>query len=426
MIALVNEVDLSQGALATTIGPLIADPHAMTLESADRTLIARWRDERWVALEARAGSLAARDAGSLAARDAASWYELLAFERWRTDKTTGGLSSRTLDLFYRAKPLIPRSMQLGMRRILIKRQSDPVFPAWPFEAAGADLILIALADELLDRGTDALRFPWFWPDGAQAAVTLTHDVESAEGLARARVVAAWEEQQGLRSSFNVVSDWYPLDMEQVAHLADRGHEIGSHALRHDRSLFASRDAFERQLPLLREAAERLGAVGFRSPATHRVVEWLAELPFSYDCTMPHSDPHEPIPGGTATVWPFFHGDVVELPYTAPQDHTLFNLLGHRDSTLWRQQLETIVACNGLFQVLTHPDREYLGSLTIGNAYRELLGAIAQRDDVWVALPRDVAAWWRHRTDGITPREDGVARWTGSGIALAPAIAGQTG
>jgi peptidoglycan/xylan/chitin deacetylase (PgdA/CDA1 family) len=404
-------LDLHRGALASTIGPLVDEPSATALGAAHRADIARWRDERWSALE--------RRAGALAARDPTQWYERIVFERWRDDQSTRGLPSFVLELFYGIKRFIPRSIQLGMRRRLIKRQGLPAFPEWPFDSAGADLVGIALADALLERGTDAVRFPWFWPDGARAAVTLTHDVESADGLARASTVAGWEEQRGFRSSFNIVSDWYPIDAGLVADLTDRGHEIGSHAIHHDRSLFASRDSFERQLPLLGEAAERLGAVGFRSPATHRVVEWLSELPFSYDCTMPHSDPFEPIPGGTATVWPFFHGNVVELPYTAPQDHTLFNLLGHRDSSLWRAQLERIVSCNGLFQALTHPDEEYLGRPVIGGAYRDLLDAIARRDDVWVALSREIAEWWRRRAQGLTPRDDGVATWTGSGIELAP-------
>jgi peptidoglycan/xylan/chitin deacetylase (PgdA/CDA1 family) len=402
---------LSHGALATTIGPLVEDSTTTAHGAADRSLIAHWRDERWSALEQRAGSLAARDA--------AAWYEILVFERWKNDKNTSALPSLGLELFYRVKRFIPRSVQLGIRRSMIKRQGHPTFPAWPFEAAGADLVRIAVADALLDRGVNAVRFPWFWPNGAKAAATLTHDVESADGLVRASAIAGWEERHGFRSSFNIVSDWYPIDMEQVAHLAARGHEIGSHGVHHDRSLFASRDSFERQLPLLREAAERLGAVGFRSPATHRVVEWLAELSFCYDCTMPHSDPYEPIPGGTATTWPFFHGDVVELPYTAPQDHTLFNLLGHRDCALWRGQLNRVIACNGLFQIITHPDREYLGRSVIGDAYRELLDTIAHRDDLWVALPRDIADWWRRRKEGLTPRKDGVARWTGSEIELFP-------
>jgi len=400
-----------RGALATTLGTLSFAPEARPLSDGASRELGRWRDNRWEELEQRAGRLAVRDARV--------WYEHLVYERWRENTHTGGLPPATLSFFYHVKRLIPRSVQLDLRRRLIKRQGSPVFPAWPFEVAGTDLLRIALADALLDRGVDAVQFPWFWPGGATAAVTLTHDVESADGLTHASVVAEWEEHHGFRSSFNIVSDWYPIDMRQVHHLEGRGHEIGSHAIHHDRSLFASRDAFERQLPLLREAGDRFGAAGFRSPATHRVVDWLAELPFSYDCTMPHSDPYEPIPGGTATTWPFFHGDVVELPYTAPQDHTLFNLLGHRDSALWQQQLERIVACNGLFQLLTHPGSDYLGRPVIGHAYRDVLEAIARRDDVWVALPRDIADWWRRRANGLTPRENGTARWTGSVIDFAP-------
>jgi peptidoglycan/xylan/chitin deacetylase (PgdA/CDA1 family) len=403
----VQRVDLTARALATTIGSLAEAPEAATLEAVGRGNIARWRDERWEALE--------RRAGRMMARDASAWYEHLVYERWCEHAHTRGLSPAALSFFYRVKRLIPRFVQLHLRRRLIKRQGSPVFPAWPFEVAGSDLLRIAIADALLDRGATAVRFPWFWPDGAGAAVTLTHDVESADGLERASKVAGWEEEHGFRSSFNIVSDWYSIDMEQVEDLAARGHEIGSHAIHHDRSLFSSRGSFERQIPLLREAAGRLGAVGFRSPATHRVVEWLGELPFSYDCTMPHSDPYEPIPGGTATVWPFFHRGVVELPYTAPQDHTLFNLLGHRDCSLWREQLERIVSRNGLFQLVTHPDREYLGRPVIGAAYRDLLQAIAHCDDLWVALPREVAAWWRRRMEGLTPPEDGIAEWTGAGI-----------
>jgi hypothetical protein len=409
MATAVKTLGPADGALAVTMGSLVEAPEAVALNSVDRDNIARWRDERWKALEGRTGLTIARDASD--------WYEHLVYERWCASAHTRGLPPTALSLFYRVKRLIPRPVQLSLRRMLIKRQDSSTFPAWPFEVAGTELLRISFADALLDRGVDTVRFPWFWPDGAMAAVTLTHDVESADGLTRASVVAEWEEQHGFRSSFNIVSNWYPIDMAQVHRLKSRGHEIGSHAIRHDRSLFASRDGFERQLPLLREAANRFGAVGFRSPATHRVVAWLAELPFSYDCTMPHSDPYEPIPGGTASTWPFFHGDVLELPYTAPQDHTLFNLLGQRDGTLWQEQLERVVACHGLFQLVTHPDSDCLGRPVIGEAYRTVLRTVARRDDVWVALPRDVAGWWRRRSRGITSGDNGTARWTGSGIKI---------
>lgn len=367
----------------------------------------RWRDERWQALEARAGALATRDP--------ATWYEILAFERWRTAMGNRGIPPALLGAFYKVKRFIPRSVQLGLRRALVSHQRSPAFPAWPFEDAGHELVRIALADALIKRDVDAVRFRWFWPGRAKAAIVLTHDVESERGLAAAPTVAAWEEKHGFRSSFNIVSDAYPIDMRCVKELVDRGHEIGSHAIHHDRSLFSSRSEYERQLPLLREAAQLLDAVGFRSPATHRVIDWLGELPFSYDCTMPHSDPFEPVPGGTATIWPFFHGDVVELPYSAPQDHTLFTLLGHKDSALWQDQLEQIVARSGLFEMLTHPDPDYLGRPLIGRAYREILDVIGDRDDVWVALPREVAAWWRRRANDDTGNANGLARWTGTEV-----------
>jgi peptidoglycan/xylan/chitin deacetylase (PgdA/CDA1 family) len=397
-------------ALAATIGEISDAPEARALGDRERATLERWVEKRWEALESRIGGLAERDP--------ARWYELLAYERWRRDGT-GGLPPVALAAFYRIKRLIPRRTQLALRRRLIRRQGSPRFPNWPFESAGADLLAIHLAEVLLERGADTVRFPWFWPRGRRAAVVLSHDVESEAGVRGALRVAAWEEEHGFRSSFNLVADWYPIDRASVEELRSRGHEIGSHAIRHDRSLFSSREEFERQLPLLRKAAAELGAVGFRSPATHRTVEWLAELPFLYDCTMPHSDPYEPIPGGTATLWPFLHGEVVELPYTAPQDHTLFNLLRHRDSSLWREQLERIAARGGLFQPITHPDPEYLGRPVAGDAYRALLQAIADRGDLWVALPREVAEWWRRRAEGATERETGVARWTGSWLQLAP-------
>lgn len=394
-------------ALATTIGPLVEASDASRLDAVERERLARWRDERWAGLERRWTLRIGRQASAC--------YENLVFELWRQGANARGLSPSVLSFFYRVKGLIPRSVQLTLRRRLIKRQRSPVFPAWPFEVAGAELLQIALVDALLDCDVDAVRFPWFWPEGATAAATLTHDIESAAGLTNASAVAECEEHYGFRSSFNIVSDWYPIDVILVNDLASRGYEIGSHAIHHDRSLFASRANFERQLPLLREAAGRFKAVGFRSPSTHRVVDWLAELPFSYDCTMPHSDPYEPIPGGTATIWPFFHGDVVELPYTAPQDYTLFNLLGYRDSALWREQLERIVARNGLFQILTHPDSDYLGRPETFRAYRDVLETITQYDDLWIALPREVADWWRRRAQGLTPQDNGTARWNGSGI-----------
>ena len=354
-------------------------------------------------------------------------YDNLVSERWRGGTHQRGLSSDQLSVYYRLKRFIPRRAQLIARRALVRRQGLPDFPAWPLEESLDRLLRFYVRCLLLASGRKELTFDWFWPESYSAALILTHDVESAEGLRRAIELADLEEERGLRSSFNIVARWYPIDDGILRELRERGFELGVHGVYHDRSMFASRPAFESQLPVVREMAERTGATGFRSPATHRVFEWLAELPLDYDCSVPHSDPFEPIPGGCCSVWPFFIGEVVELPYTMPQDHTLFTLLGHRSIALWREQLERIERLHGLIELLTHPDPGYLGDRPKRALYVEFLDSVRDRSELWKPLPREVATWWRQRdarAEGAWPLATGRAALdeeTG-GVTLGPQAA----
>ena len=323
-------------------------------------------------------------------------YANFVSERWRDGTDERGLAPWKLDLFYRVKRLIPRRVQLGARRRLIRWQGLPGFPAWPLEHSLARLLDFYARCLLLATGDRSVAFRWFWPAGKRAAVALTHDVESGEGLRLALQLADLEEGRGLRSSFNIVASWYPIDRGVIRELQGRGFEIGVHGVHHDRSMFSSREAFLSQQPHVRAAAREFSADGFRSPATHRVFEWLGELPVAYDCSIPHSDPFEPQPGGCCSLWPFFIGDLVELPYTLPQDHTLLTLLRHRTADLWLRQLDAIEGEFGLVQALTHPDRGYLADSEKRAVYGEFLDQLAGRETLWIALPRDVARWWRTR------------------------------
>ena len=331
-----------------------------------------------------------------------------AAELWARGVAPRAPGPRALGAFYRLKRLIPRGWQLAARRALIRWQGQPKFPRWPWDDSLAALLRLYVRCAVDAAGRDALEFTWFWPHGARAAFILTHDVESAAGLRNAVRVADLEEERGLRSSFNIVGDHYPIDQGIVRELAGRGFELGVHGIHHDRSLFSSRAEFERQLPLLREHAAELGARGFRSPATHRVWAWLGELPVDYDCTVPMSDPYEPQPGGCCSPWPFFIGDVIELPYTLPQDHTTFTLLGERTIDLWVRQLDRVEAAAGLAQCVSHPDPGYLGDPDREALYAEFLDVVAERPGLWRALPREVASWWRRRDAGLA----GVEGWVG--------------
>jgi peptidoglycan/xylan/chitin deacetylase (PgdA/CDA1 family) len=357
----------------------------------------------------------AADGAVLVPFSLAEAYHNYTCERWTRHIDQRRLSPRRLDAFYRVKHLIPRAAQLAARRALIRWQRSPTFPQWPYDESVATLLRFAIRCSLLSRERDELSFRWFWPHGAHAAMILTHDVESARGLRNAVHIADLEQEHGLRSSFNIVGSGYDIDLGVVEELQTRGFEIGVHGVFHDRSLFSSRAEFERQRPLVGEAALRLRASGFRSPATHRVHDWIAELPITYDCTVPLSDTYEPQPGGSCSPWPFFLGPIVELPYTLPQDHTLFTLLGHHTIDLWRGQVERLARSYGLVQCLTHPDPGYLGDPMNEARYIEFLDFAVERDSLWHALPREVARWWAQRDQADTPTtasELGIARLDG--------------
>jgi len=350
----------------------------------------------------------ARTGSAFARFDIGGAYDGYVFERWIETRPNRRLSQRQLNAFYRVKPLIPRLAQLHARRLLIRWQGLPRFPEWPIDLSVARLVRFYAFCVLLAQGRTEASFRWFWPSTFRAAVVLTHDVEGEEGLRLAIAVADVEQELGFRSSFNLGA-WYRVDPGLLRELTSRGFEIGVHGLRHDRSLFASREAFEAQQERLGELISRFDARGFRSPSTHRVMQWLGELPVDYDCSVPHSDPFEPQPGGCCSLWPFFIDRVVELPYTLPQDHSLFTLLRHKTPQLWIEQAARIEAQYGLIQCVSHPDPGYLGDSRNRARYAEFLRAIADRPQVWKALPREVASWWRERDASLGEPTPGTVR-----------------
>jgi peptidoglycan/xylan/chitin deacetylase (PgdA/CDA1 family) len=301
--------------------------------------------------------------------------------------------------YYRARPLLPRPVQLAARRAFTRVQSRSTFPQWPVETALHDLVALVL--RLVEEATGSPVEPApAWPEPATWAFVLTHDVETAAGVANIDVVRALEERRGLRSSWNLVPERYALADRLPTGLRSSGHEVGVHGLRHDGRDLASRRVMRRRLPAIRAAADRWGAVGFRAPATQRRFEWMPELGFEYDSSYPDTDPYEPQAGGCCSWLPFFNGDLVELPITVPQDHTVFEILRLEHETTWVEKIDLLRARGGMALVLTHPDYLLPGSRAL-TAYERVLDRYADDATAWHALPREVAAWWRRRAAGAT-------------------------
>jgi hypothetical protein len=308
-----------------------------------------------------------------------------------------------LRLFYRVKPMVPHALQMAIRRQLARRQAAREFPAWPIEPVLVDRRVSALRTELSRCGSERMRVFGPWPDARRFAFTITHDVEGPAGLERIADVLELERRYGFRSSWNFVAEGYRLADSDLQLVHDAGGEVGLHGITHDGALFRDRASFEASLPKIRAYLDAWGAVGFRSPSTLRRAEWMHELPVLYDSSFPDTDPFQPQAGGCCSIFPFFFGDVVELPMTLDQDHTLFVLLRERSIDRWVAKTEWIIANGGLVNVNVHPD--YLDSRALA-LYEWFLGFMASRADCWHALPHEAARWWQERT-GLGDRYGGA-------------------
>jgi len=339
-------------------------------------------------------------------------------ERYR-DALRGGASRRAqrgaMLAYYRVRGLLPRSTQIWLRRRYARRQARTQFPSWPVEGALHDFFDL-FTSILADVAGEPVAHLAAWPHGHAWALVLTHDVETSAGVAAIQPVLELERRLGFRSSWNFVPRRYEVDDDLVRELIANGFEVGVHGLYHDGRDLESLALVQERAPAMRAAAERWSASGFRSPATHRDWELMPLIGFDYDSSYPDTDPFEPQGGGCCTWLPFFNQEMVELPLTMPQDHTLFVILRQEDETVWVRKAEHLRRVGGMALLDTHPD--YLVHEHAMRAYRCLLERLASDKAAWKALPREVSAWWRRRAASRLQRAG--SEWTVSGPAAGEA------
>ena len=203
-----------------------------------------------------------------------------------------------------------------------------------------------------------------WPDGKQFAFVLTHDVESQEGLAKVRKLAEFEMEHGFRSSFNFIPDGpYQVSAELRQWLVDNGFEVGVHDLHHDGKLYRNREEFRKKAERINEYLIEWQAVGFRSGFMLNRLDWMHDLNVAYDASTFDTDPFEPQPEGMHTIFPFWlpvpldargndsRKGYVELPYTLPQDSTLFLHMREKSPEIWLNKLDWVAERGGMAAVI---------------------------------------------------------------------------
>ena len=329
------------------------------------------------------------------------------YEKYISGRKTS-LAKPVLNLYYRAKALIPTFLKLKARSYLAKRQKKIQFPRWPLETSLEDFKRFVLELLLSVAKTRSLPFIWVWPREKEFCLLLTHDIES--GLSNNggifRLISA-EQEAGFRSSCNVVPFKYPIENGTIQKVKSLGCEIGVHGYSHDAKLFSSWQTFRERVPKINAVAKKWGAVGFRSASTYRNPFWLNLMQFDYDSSFFDTDPFEPQPGGCLSLFPYVIDEIVELPITMPQDHTLFSLLGEKDARVWIKKAAEIRKRNGLICLVAHPDKGYVGDKDKIGHYVEFLKSVAEFDGLWNPWPSEVAEWWRKRNRAAVVAENGT-------------------
>ena len=302
------------------------------------------------------------------------------------------MSSFGLQIYYRIRPIVPRRMQVLLRRLRANVRIRTHKGVWPIDA----------------RSTRPPPNWKGWPGGKQFAFILTHDVDTGRGQERCRDLARMEQDLGFVSSFNFVPERYPVSEDLRNQLTESGFEVGVHGLKHDGKYYLSRKIFRERMIRINSYLEKWKSVGFRTPSMHHNLEWLHDLNIQYDSSTFDTDPFEPQPDGVGTIFPFWvpsgngNSGYVEIPYTLPQDFTLFVILRQTTADIWKKKLEWIARYGGMALMLVHPDYIRFAGGETGREeypwriYYDFLRHVQDSygSQYYHVLPKDLAKFWR--------------------------------
>jgi hypothetical protein len=251
---------------------------------------------------------------------------------------------------------------------------------------------------ITSAGFREVPFVWFWPDQHLSCATVTHDVETATGRDFCVQLMEMNDAHGIKGAFQVIPEQrYEVPQSFLDSIRCRGHEVNVHDLNHDGRLFNTREKFRARVKDINRYGREFEAKGFRSGALYRHPDWIKELEFDYDMSVPNVAHLDPQRGGCCTVMPYFIGDVLEIPVTTIQDYPLFHILRDYSLDIWKTQVREITRAHGMASFIIHPD--YVIEQKARSTYEQLLSYLAdirESQNVWIAQPHEINDWWRAR------------------------------
>ena len=260
-------------------------------------------------------------------------------------------------IFYTIKPLIPRRLQISLRRQIALYKHKKYAHVWPIDPDAASP----------PEGWQG------WPNNKKFALIISHDVDTQKGHDKCYELMEIEESLGFRSSFNIVPEKYSVSPNLIEDLKNRGFEVGVHGLNHDGKLFFSKKIFNQRAKRINHYLQKWCSKNFTSPSMLCNLDWMHALKISHSTSTFDTDPFEPQQNPVRTIFPFWVQNkvypgidqkgvfseglkgYVELPYTLPQDFTLFILMKEQNIDIWKDKLDWIAEKGGMALFNSHPD-----------------------------------------------------------------------
>jgi peptidoglycan/xylan/chitin deacetylase (PgdA/CDA1 family) len=300
--------------------------------------------------------------------------------------------------YYMARPFLGVGVRKYLQRLSLRGARTKRFPSWPLDRTVDRLFENLLLRAMRVRGVEKVPFIWFWPDRKSACAMMTHDVETAEGLAFCSRLMDLNDSHEIKSSFQIIpAERYAVPGDLLNEIRERGFEINVHDWNHDGLLYSDHRVFLERVRRINEAAAAYQAEGFRSGVLYRNTDWYNAFNIAYDMSMPNVGHFDPQPGGCCTIMPYFVGQILELPVTTIQDYSLFHICGDYSIDIWKRQIEFIMEGHGLASFIVHPD--YVIEKRARATYSmllEYLTTVRDQRSVWIARPKEVNNWWRER------------------------------
>ncbi len=350
---------------------------------------------------------------NLASLDIVSEYRRRVYDGLEDEPSSIFRLVSTMPVSYHVVPGTLRNWSLRRARHATGPDEESIGPVECLRA-------IFLASVVLASGERVPRIG-FWEHGKKYVASFTHDTESRKGLEEGALsLLDVETKLGIRSTWNLPSDRYPVSTPVLRDLARAG-DIGAHDTRHDgRLILVSLEKKTERATQCRRKLESSGnttVLGFRSPLLQHSRELLTAIKlagYEFDSSVPSWEPLSPTsqkPHGIGTVFPLKIDGITEIPVTLPQDHQFLRIMGlspHETVDELLRLSAWIRTIGGACIILVHPDYEF-GQPKYQTEYARLLEEFRRDPECKIMTMKEIARWWKLRSTAYLDVSTGEAR-----------------